>query len=484
MESLLNRLIPDKLHRLVLIMLFIIGSVLRLIKIPSGWDGDFAQFYLTAYHIVKYGEYPVVGQFASAINFYYPPFAYYFLAFLMLFNSSLEFVISFFAICHSLSILTVYALGRNLFDSPKTGLLSAFFFTFASTEIFYSRSLMGNSIVIPFMLLSLLFFTLYLKNSNKRHLIISYSLIFLSGLFNYAHFPFLLVYSIYTYFKTKRLFKIIFFNLLFIASFVLFNFPLLIVLKKNSLFLPSYQGINPEKLVQDLFLYFQSVFIFNPANIFKGYILVIVLTFINIFYKNYRFRPVLLLASLISATYLSLFFVCRECFPAYYTSVYPFFYLILSFLIINLINIKKKSARAVAYFSLIFSMFIFTNDIKSMYYFDRTYPDMEVIAEQIKADVIKYDRRNFNALVIFKKDYWHSPTIWYFLEKKMNIKLTRVAITPLGLEMSNQPANLYIICIDEDKDCLGYIKTNYGHFSLKYQLSAELPYRVYLLEKE
>src|SRR3990167_4425597 len=182
MKSLLNFLFPKKSHLIYLLVLFIIGTFLRLIRIPAQWDGDFAQFYLVANHIVKYKEFPAVGQYASAINFYYSPYSYYILAFLMLFNSSVQFIISVFALTHSLSVFTVYLIGKSLFE-----------------------------------------------NSKILHLLMSYGFIFFGGLFNYAHFPVVVIYAIYSCFKTGKILKVICLNMLFVLFYAAFNFPLLMI---------------------------------------------------------------------------------------------------------------------------------------------------------------------------------------------------------------------------------------------------------------
>jgi len=479
MKSLLNFLFPKKSHLIYLLVLFIVGTFLRLIRIPAQWDGDFAQFYLVANHIVKYKEFPAVGQYASAINFYYSPYSYYILAFLMLFNSSVQFIISVFALTHSLSVFTVYLIGKSLFDNSKTGLLAAFFFAIASTEIFYSRSLMGNTIVIPFTLMSFLFFILYMKKSKILHLLMSYGFIFFGGLFNYAHFPVVVIYAIYSCFKTGKILKVICLNMLFVLFYAAFNFPLLMIFDTKTIYFPYFSGINIYKSLYDIYLFLESVFAVDPSNIIKGLLLIWFLTGVNIFYKKYNFKPLFILFSSILIIYFLLSFICRTCYPSYYTSVYPFFYFCLSFLIVNLISLKKFFAWAVIYGALIFSVYIFTNDMHRMYFYDDTYENMDLIADKIIADAKFYGYHNFNAVVINGQNFWHSPTVWYFLEKKMNQKFAKTATVPLGLEMAGKPDGIYVICKDESIKCLDFFKKKYNGYRLKFKLPVKQPYYVF-----
>lgn len=451
---------PHKRHNIVLVILLAVGLFLRLQKLPAVWDGDNARDFVVATHIVKYHEFPQVGYFASGINFYYPPYWYYFLASLIFLNSDLFFVISLIVIAHTLSIITVYQIGRILFKNSKTGLLSAFFFTIAATEIFLSRTLMGNAVIIPASLFSILLFIIYLTKAEEKYLYGSYVLVFICALMNYPTIILIFVYSLFTVIKFRKIRLIILLNLIFFVLFALAHVPLLKFLNDSSVRTPHVISISLEKLFHFSYLYLTSVYYFIYQNIFPTLVLLALLFIVNVIINVSILRSLSLLLTSIALTILATVVINNGgCCATYFSTVYPLYYIIVAFLIIHLIRNKYIIPKLFAVFSAVTFTYFFINDMDVMYTWHDSFAYFENIAKQIIKDSQLGKSLSYNMLSIDDFTNWNIPAIWYFLEEKTGGKFVRVKNSGFNLEISNSPQLLYFFCREKlSITCLKYLQ--------------------------
>lgn len=407
----------------------------------------------------------------------------------MLLNSNLSFVIGFIAILHGLSILTVYHLGRLIFKSYKVGLVSAFFFTVSTAEIFYARSLMGNSLIIPVTLLSFLFFIKYLKGTNKNHLYLSYGLIYFSGFFNLSQLVIIFIYAFLVLIKERNILFTFLTNTLPLVIFVILNLPLLLFLKNNPVNNVLHFNFPINALPMSIYLFLESVFPIDNGNILPGGLVLLMLFAGNLIYSRKFLRPLFLPLAFILITVLTVAILNnRGCCSSYFTAVYPFYYLISAYLVCNLIKRTKKITSLIAFIFLLSLIYFFTNDLKPMYVKYEAYPLFEKVADLLIADAKNRNLDNFQVLVGDKDraspNFWHSPTLWYFLEKKLNKKFIKVSnITESNLELAFDSQTIYLFCeANSELLCRKNFRLHYSNYAPKYKLQHNAVYLTILYE--
>lgn len=430
----------------LLFLMFIFGLSLRLIKIPGMWIGDSATDYTIANHIVNFHEFPLKGPHPSAFPLPYSPVWYWFLALILIVNSKLTFLISVFAVLHSLSIITIYKIAKLLFNSGKTALLSAFFFATSSSEIYFSRNVWGNHVSIPFFLLSFFFFVKYLRTKEFFYLFFSIINILFISLFNYANLPFVLLYALFIYLRTGKIRIILKYLFIFGILFAAMHFHLLYSLDSFAFKQSSGSGtFYPASVIRNIYLFLESVFPVSPQLInFAIFGLVILVIF------NFKFKKLMLPVSFITLNILAGSFISSKCCYTYYTSVYPFFFLIVAYLIFASWQKFKLWKKFLMVLFIIFFTRLFTADYKAMYARHDQYGLYSQVSEVIISDARANPRifNNFNTVFINDKDTVDSPIFWYFQEKGLKRRFAQVSAVRLNLQMVVRPAYLYLVCPD------------------------------------
>ena len=134
----------------IILLLLLLASIgLRFQNQPSMWGGDIARDYLVANHIYKQQEFPFVGHSSTGLGFYYPPYYFYTLSFLMHISNNYFFILSIHSFLSAFSILLIYKIAQ-LWFSNRVGLLAALFGTFSSSLIYMGRSSWAPHVIVPF----------------------------------------------------------------------------------------------------------------------------------------------------------------------------------------------------------------------------------------------------------------------------------------------------------------------------------------------
>lgn len=430
------------------------GLSLRLVKMPAMWIGDSATDFLVAKHIVKFQDFPLTGPYPSAFPLPISPLWYWYLALFILINDKLPFMISVFALLHSLSIITVYGIGRLLFKGVKVALIAALFFTVSASEIYFSRNLWGNQVIIPFVLASVYFFLKYQKSQNVFELIVSLLFLLFANLITYASLPFILVYAYFIFKKTGNFKKAVLILGFYGMIFILLHFHWIYTVKTLNM-TPSHlkKDILPVSLLKNGYFFLQSVFPFNPKTLKLAFIGLVGLITINIksFLKGFLFiKPLMLPFSVITLTLIGGSLVRSECCYTYYTAVYPFFFLVIAFLLIYDWRLRNIFLKSISLFFIIFFTVLFTTDYKRMYDRHNQYLIYGEVTGRILEDTRRSGKKlsDFNAVFINDQVYVDSSIFWYFLEEKTAGKFAKVSNNRLNLEINFWPQYLYVVCSD------------------------------------
>ena len=455
-----NRLKPNHRKWIILSAFFLIGFFLRIYNLPGDWMSDSARDYLYAKHIVYYQEYPLLGPYAMGSYTFYPPYYYYLLSLPLYINSDLFFPLFLIVLINSFSIILIYLIVASLFDN-KAGLAASFFFTLSSTQIVYNSTLWSAYIVITPALLSILFFTRFLKTKRKKYFRFSLTVASLSALIHYSALPLIPAFLLWAVCKKIISFKSIVLNsLLSITPAIILHIPLFIfpnppvsLFPKINLWQIFISFFSPYKLWENYILYLKSVNILFPDRLFIVLSLaVFIFPLVGLNKKYYfNFRSTALFLFLLIIVYLSFApLLYGGCCSHFFTVISPLFIISLAISVRRLFLILKKyPALSLMIFPVlvIFSFFLTKNNALNKNYFHQINNLSNIIARDILSirknkKIEKYDFFR----VYYFQDYFSDGTyqLWYFLENKLKSKI--VTIKNNFLTQTGNGDFIYLLC--------------------------------------
>src|SRR3989344_1085844 len=342
--------------------LFVVGVFFRLYRLGAfvTFLGDQGRDAIIVKKILTLEHLPAIGAPTSVGQIYLGPFYYYFIApWLLLFNFEpigLAFGVAFFS---SLFILVFYHLIKKIFD-PMTALISAFFITFSSVLVEYSRFSWNPNLLPLFSLLFIYALFLGLKTSKKLYFLLSgmflsfvIQLHYLGVLFMLPLF-FVVVKNII---GRRKEIKHCFVRWgICIVSFLFFSAPLAIFDMRHQFlnaksFLKLFEGgggIQDSKLdslaetVRLLHLYAIGV----PMSFFLSILTFIAMIILVVLMRKNaaRFFLFFLIFLIIGFS-----FYAGPKFPHYYGVFYPFYYVVIAYCIAYLYRFRAGKIIAVVF---------------------------------------------------------------------------------------------------------------------------------------
>jgi len=456
--------------------------------------------YILADRIINQGHILLVGPFTSLwqVNLL-PPIYYYIVTFLYFFLRSELLVPLAFSIIGMISILFIYFLGKEMFDS-KTGLITAFLYAISDTMVWYGRNMWEPHLVPFFIILSLLFLTLAKRRRKISYLYISIILFFLSFLYvsSILLLPtyYLLISMIYKNIKPFSKFPYIKTIIFFLIGGVLIYFPVIIfeatrgfpsliylfqVLAGKSDYIPYQSYSFFSSFTEHIFLFFRSIFIYTnqiqTQFMFIAY-LVSASLFLIVNKKN-RENLAILLIMFLTAFVLTGFY--REKAEVYrLASVYPIIYLIAGYVIKNTLSNKTSKFKFVIPMQIILILVIITFIIMNA---RSLFSGIFSLKKQKYLHPYNVGREILNlsqgmSFTIYTitpddKDNHHSTSYWWALERLTGERLIQLNNRGNWIEQElNQSKQLtYLICkkfdrmADIQNYCLNYFltKVNIAH---------------------
>lgn len=162
----------------MLILIIIGGAFLRLYKLgeSSYWIDE--GFTLMQMRAIMQNGYPLLGSGEIDFKDFLLPYLLAPIDYYADIDSPFffRFIPAIFGI---LSVYVLYLLGRKLFNQ-KIGLISSFFLAFSYWHIAWSRQTRGYSLLVFFLMLSVLLITLFERNHKKKYLLMALATIFLA----------------------------------------------------------------------------------------------------------------------------------------------------------------------------------------------------------------------------------------------------------------------------------------------------------------
>lgn len=231
-----------------LIFVLLAGSLARLLFLgesPMGLHQDEAYGAYNSWAVMNYG----IDSFGYTRPVYYTVwgsgmsvlYSYFTMPFIALFGISAETIRLPQAIMGCVSILAVYGLGREMFQSKWTGVFFAFLLAVNPWHIQQSRFGMDANLAVPLLLIAMYFFSRYLNGRQKS----LWGAVFFWGLTLYSYvltwllIPLFLLFCLFFFRKRIR------FNRQFFLCFLLLFLmavPLLLFLAVNFGLIPEIRG--------------------------------------------------------------------------------------------------------------------------------------------------------------------------------------------------------------------------------------------------
>ncbi|HLD26924.1 MAG TPA: glycosyltransferase family 39 protein [Patescibacteria group bacterium] len=354
-KKIVKRLLSDNYTKTAYIF-FGVGAFLRFYRLAEfvtflgdeGRDAIIIKRLLTLEHV------PAIGAPTSVGQVYLGPFYYYFIApWLWFFNYNplgLAVGVAFFS---SLFILIIFFALRDLFDK-KRALIATFLITFSSVLIEFSRFSWNPNLLPVFSFLTIYFF---IKALQKKRIF----LFFISGMmFSFTlqlHYlslllipPFFITMMIYIIERKHDRMRLIIGSSVALVSCFIFLFPLLIfdlrhqfLNTKNFIALFSTESSFSSGWISELFSSFWhlNTYLFsiemNKA-ISSMLLILFFLFFVTRIHKREPLR-IFLLFFLFLVAGIALYSGPKI--PHYFGAIYPIYIVIVSYLIVWLLSVKK-----------------------------------------------------------------------------------------------------------------------------------------------
>lgn len=481
-----------KKRNFLLFFILVCSILLRTFRFSQtlnlGTDQSMA--YILANHILKYNHLLLVGPLTSfwEINLL-PPIYYYLVTFLYLLLKS-EVLVSFsFTIFGIIAIYFLYKLSKTYFN-VKTALISAHLFSFSLPMIEYSRDIWEPHLVPFFIILSFYFFILFAKKEK----IIFYYLSLTSFMISFMYvssftllIPYLYISIMQTLTVFKNKMKSVLFSILSISAFLMLTylpvlffeathrFPSLNIMLKALQGETKYLSANGnflQKIVNNFTIIYSSATnnLNGSLNILSMSILILFILKKFLYFpdKNKNFKNLVIITFtpfILSGFYQQKAEIYR------FASIYPFFYLLLSYFLYNFFNflLSKKNYLIIIFFTIIITLIYFypaTIGLRKLI-INRNHK-LFIHADETVKEILKHSNWPFSMYIMtpYETQNHHGTSYYYALEKKLNRNI--IEFNDRG-NWINQNLNLkyktiFLIC----KEFNNYTEaSNYCHNSFK-----------------
>lgn len=503
---------------ILIVLLCISGFFIRIYKLQehTRWIGDSARDYLVAHHIVRFGEFPLVGHAASGFNsnFYYPPLYFYILATFMYVSANPFFIITCFALLNTMSIIMIYLIGKNLF-SKTVGLLAAFFSAFSVNMVNNSRSIWSIYMSAPLFIISFFFLINGLRkfdNLNSRiSLVVSFTFLIIAGVINYTVLSLIVMYFIILLVRLLR--KQVsshFFLFLSIYSFLLYAICMYPLVRQfgfeevlNAFSLENNLHFNFNKLfsiTNNFYLLVIDLFAWQTNFELYGFVICAVLLFLLVTKKKLSLHTLSIPTAMIVYFVVLLSFKSGVVSSHYFTPSEPLLLIVVANLLVqNILEHKQSNAvrflvygLCILYFLLLSGNFSYFRNGRNEY--SQTEKISNIVFQEMQnllPDSKSLHNFPIQTFVYTTKDFnWDSPAVWYFLERKSNERIITVINEDMNLKQLSNDRYIILICKEFERNnilgnCIDNFLYDYPHHRMVTQVENSINnFPIYLFSKD
>src|SRR3990167_7088320 len=403
------------------VLLFAIAVFLRFYHFSEfvTFLGDQGRDAIVLKRILTFEHFPAIGAPTSVGQVYLGPFYYYFIApWLLLFNFNPIGPAVGVAILSSIFILVNYIVVKKLFDRI-VGLISSTLLTFSFVLIEFSRFSWNPNLLPLFSLLTAYATIFAVKRQKKLFYILAGSFFSFTIQLHYLALflaPPIVVIFAWELWEHKKEWKQSLKNIFAsIMSFVFFSSPLLI-------FDLRHDFLNSKN--------FMKVFQTQLNIILLGLLLFMLFVLFFLHVKKNRNLAYIALFFLLSLIGLS--FYSGPKYPHYFGAVYPFYFILVGYLLANLF----KSRLSIPIFFVFMALYIFFNG-ENYYYFSHKGSDQIGRAQKIAVAVQNsITKKKFSVTAL--PNQYSDATYRYFLEL--------LGVRPLEKDTLEPSQELFVIC--------------------------------------
>jgi hypothetical protein len=227
----------------LLASIFIIGLFLRFTNFPDSlyFIGDIARDLIAGNLIANHNMNTGIGHWNSGLNIYYPPYYFYFLAFLFkIFSGSIPAVLTCLTIISNSGIIIVFAILKKI-STSTTALMGAFLYAISLELIYIGRSHLTVHLSIVIFLLAVYVLTVWIKTKKHSYLILNSLLLTLGssvyfGIIIFIPITAMLIFYINNNSQKQEKFITIRYSIYSLISYTLFQLPILFSLNTIEIF--------------------------------------------------------------------------------------------------------------------------------------------------------------------------------------------------------------------------------------------------------
>jgi hypothetical protein len=416
-------MLKKNLPTFILAVTLVIGTFFRFYRLPEfvTFLGDQARDAIILRRILTLEHLPAIGASSSVGGVYLGPFYYYFIApWLAIFGFNPvgpAYGVAFFS---SVFLLINYLVIKKLLDQ-ETAVFSTVVVAFSSTLINFSRFSWNPNLLPLFSLLT--FFFVVRSGQTKKMIYFVLAGAFLSFTIQLHYLALFLIPPVFIYYLLQKdVFKLNrqLVNLMaFAASFTFFSLPLIIFdLRHQFLNFRNFLSIfhNPSNVggnkITSLFSSFTNLnlylFNINLPTIFLIIVFFAILMIAFYFRRREQLWPFFLFFFF---TILGISFYTGQKLPHYLGTVYPFYIVIFSYVILKTTNKYPIKVILIVFF---LSAYLFLN-LKSLKFLVERGPNQITLATKVARIIDKNNTSRQYALASLPAESSDSP-YRYFLE--------------------------------------------------------------------
>lgn len=496
-------------YRWLIVLIFILGLALRfwLFFIEARFPGDTARDLLIGMHIVKYGEFPIIGHYASGNVFFYPPYYFYLHGFLYTIFHQPRIIIGLSVVWQSLSILVVYKIGKKLFDI-QTGIVASFVVATAQYFVRQGSWMYSGPLATPLFLFSFLFFIQWLETKKMILFALSVVGLVVASFVSYAILIYLPVALVIFLLIGEDQYG------LKMTTKALIGAVSLIGLFYSPLFfldpIGSFQAFNPISFLG-----------FNFQDFFKSYVVftsIIDSTFLSVsklvlflstagavFYfirlpKKNKLAITYSIAAILLPVVLFGFRVDALPFSMhYFDAVIPLIVIIFCGMIVSLVKASKNIIWRVGIIvALIIMLISITDNFRYRPYETNQFQQTETIAREILRESERItqknnvDRADFYRVFVYQQDQpsWiNGPALWYQLERMSGKKIVSLIPRTDQFVQLNRDDIIFVYCLWyknalEDLRCQRDFQKDYPIHEFRYTMTIDSRIRLFVYQRK
>jgi len=488
----------------LLLCIFLLSLFLRLYRYEKRlfYFGDTGEELINAELMWRFNQVPLLGQYASATEpgLFVPPYYLILQGILLgLANGDTLMVMRFWKVVMVFVPVAIYFLGAAMYGS-SVGLVAALLCAVFSVFVRSAWMASGNSFLLPF-LIGMVFVSAYAKDPSKlRESFVYVGLLFvlLSGSIYFAPLFLVPLLFVWVYAVSKNIILMVKLLLFVVVVSIVVYYPTISYMRESHYFekFRVQQNTVINLKTAGRFASVGSYVFNNPLGLSKvsgaGAWSMLVVLAIMLPRKKVRLKKILPYLSFVFWYWLLLSLRERETTVPYVILIYPFLFVIISYMFVVLFREKSDvSQRVIIVGAFCLFVYFVANGFSYLHDTDTRYTKERSVVKAIVREATLETGRELGPGDVSMMMYtpyssrdWESRALWYFLQAESRVQLYKHS--PYTSQEIAQGKTCYVVCADyygslyTEKDCLDkFNKYHPGFYVISTWQSPDKFVRVY-----